>query len=99
MAEKTYEQYMASIEWAERRAARLAIDSRRCRACHHDGSVYGLEVHHATYERLGCEDIERDLITLCAECHHAITESIRRRRYESRPVAPSFVLDMAMWAD
>ena len=79
-----YEQYIQSAEWAAKRALRLAIDSHRCRTCGHNGEVWPLQVHHISYERLGNEDEQNDLITLCASCHEAITGVIRSRRYDSR---------------
>ena len=79
-----YERYMQSAEWAGKRAQRLAIDGHRCRTCGHVGDTWRLEVHHVSYERLGGEDVEKDLITLCASCHEAITGVIRSRRYEGR---------------
>ena len=79
-----YERYMQSAEWAAKRAARLEIDNHRCRTCGHTGEQWPLQVHHVTYERLGNEDVENDLITLCASCHEAITNVIRSRRYEGR---------------
>lgn len=61
----------------------LDRDNHKCQTCL---SVEDLEVHHKTYERLG-DELPEDLITLCRECHHAITEVIRRRRYKNRQVA------------
>jgi len=79
-----YDQYIASAEWAAKRAQRLEIDGHKCRTCGHTGEQWALQVHHVTYERLGGEDVENDLITLCAACHEAITNVIRSRRYEGR---------------
>ena len=79
-----YERYISSAQWAKKRQERLAIDSHRCCTCHHDGSQYRLEVHHATYDRLGDEDVEGDLITLCSQCHDAITNVMRARRDQGK---------------
>jgi len=57
---------MKSIAWRKLRGQILARDSGRCRLCGTGGK--GLEVHHLTYVRLGCEH-EDDLITLCHSCH------------------------------
>ena len=81
-----YERHMRSEAWEAKRQQRLAIDGQRCQTCLHDGTLWRLEVHHKTYERLGDEDVERDLITLCCECHEAITNVIRSRRYDGKPV-------------
>lgn len=77
-----YIKYIQSAEWFEKRDSRLRYDDSKCRTC---GSRVNLEVHHITYERLGDELLE-DLITLCKECHQAITSVIRRRRYNDQPV-------------
>jgi hypothetical protein len=86
-----YERYIASVEWSLKRAERLAVDQNQCQACLHDGSEWRLEIHHKTYERLGHEDVGRDLITLCCQCHEAVTNVIRSRRYAGRPACVEFV--------
>jgi 5-methylcytosine-specific restriction endonuclease McrA len=74
-----YKIYMASNSWRKNPARLLALSNVQghCRVCHDDGP---LEVHHATYERLGCER-ENDLIPLCRNCHHEVTNFLRSRRY------------------
>jgi hypothetical protein len=86
-----YSRYISSAAWGEKRADRLEIDGHACQTCGHDGSQWRLEVHHKTYERLGDEDVQKDLITLCCDCHAAITSVIRERRYADRPILVSFV--------
>ncbi len=81
-----YGRYIASRQWACKRDARKELDSHRCQTCLHDGTVYRLEVHHKTYERFKNEDVEKDLITLCVQCHEAVTNVIRCRRYDGKPV-------------
>ncbi len=63
-----YETYLQSNAWKIKRAARREIDGDRCRGvmCFR---VDGLEVHHSTYERIGDENVETDLITLYRNCH------------------------------
>lgn len=53
----------------------MAFDNWQCGICHSliIGNHY--ETHHLDYSRLGHEDMEHDLITLCITCHkkfHAI---------------------------
>lgn len=60
-----YCEYLATEHWAEVREKALAADRRACRIC---SATNGLNVHHRTYVRLGCED-PLDLITLCSSCH------------------------------
>ena len=83
-----YINYMASNEWRLKRLARLKLDEFTCQTCNE--KEY-LEVHHRTYERLGDENVETDLITLCSECHKAITDLIRRRRYGKRDHKPNLI--------
>lgn len=52
-----------------RREQRLAHDSWRCVFCKQPA----VDVHHASYERVGHEDIENDLRSVCRVCHDAIT--------------------------
>ena len=82
----TYEEYIASATWAEKRAARLVLDGHRCRLCDEAGTNYRLEVHHrpSSYERIPNESIADDLTTVCARCHDPITEAIRGDRYGRR---------------
>lgn len=88
----SYNEHIASHVWQEKRALRLNIDQRMCQTCLHDGSEYQLEVHHKTYERFGAEDVENDLITLCSECHEAITNVIRRRRYKKKDLGCGYIV-------
>ena len=39
-----YHKYISSSPiWAEKREARLKIDGKKCRTCHHDGSQHQLK--------------------------------------------------------
>lgn len=60
-----YDEYLRTPEWAVMREQALERDGRRCRACN---SETKLNVHHRTYARRGCEDLN-DLTTLCQRCH------------------------------
>lgn len=60
-----YEHYMQSDNWQAKRRLRLDADGHRCATCRRPRE---LEIHHLTYDRLGCERIE-DLVTLCTRCH------------------------------
>jgi hypothetical protein len=61
-----YREYLGSVEWQKRRAARLRIDDFRCARCK---ATRRLEVHHLNYDRIGAEDIHSDLVTMCFGCH------------------------------
>lgn len=72
-------EYYSSPEWAKKRSERLKLDDYRCQRC---GFTRALEVHHLNYERLGNEDVSRDLITLCKKCH----DEIEARKETVNPV-------------
>ena len=61
---QNYSEYLATPEWASRRALRLKRDANVCQDC---GEVAS-EVHHLTYEHIGVEELD-DLISLCKRCH------------------------------
>jgi FtsK/SpoIIIE family/FtsK alpha domain len=67
-----YEEYLQTPEWQATRKRILKRDNSQCQGCHGRGIT--LNVHHYTYERLGCER-DTDLVTLCEFCH----EELHRR--------------------
>jgi len=80
----SYQDYLNSNWWRETRKKRLEIDNHQCCLC---GSERYLHVHHLTYERLGKEDVDNDLMTLCEDCHHLVHElmpTLRQPLYEVR---------------
>lgn len=83
---KNYRRYIASEKWrnAPARLAELVASKNHCRICFEKGTAAApLEVHHATYERIGNEALG-DLIALCHECHVGVTSMLRARRYVLR---------------
>jgi len=69
----TYEEYMKSDEWAERKNLYFSTHIRICAAC---GSDKYIDLHHTTYSSKGFEK-DDDLVALCKTCHdqyHAIYE-------------------------
>jgi hypothetical protein len=81
-----YRDYIASNKWRNSPARLHELDAagNRCRICFERATARSpLEVHHATYDRLGCEAIG-DLLTLCHLCHREVTTFLRRRRYHGR---------------
>ena len=76
-----YEQYISSMRWLAKRRRVLDRDGRRCQTCFRVPPEVHLQVHHKTYERLGDEPLNH-LITLCSECHEAVTSVVRWARYE-----------------
>jgi len=75
-----YFQYLQSDHWRKMRYRRLLIDGFQCHECGHGDA---LQVHHKTYERIGKENVDTDLVTLCARCHN---DEHRRQIEEKRPV-------------
>jgi 5-methylcytosine-specific restriction endonuclease McrA len=72
LASMTYEQYLGTRHWRQRRERSLVLADHRCERC---GARSTLQVHHRTYERLG-EELDEDLEVLCDRCHaaeHGIT--------------------------
>lgn len=63
-----YEAYLKSAAWKVKREARLLIDENRCQGCMNCGF---LDVHHKTYQNIGDEDVNNDLVSLCRTCHTA----------------------------
>lgn len=60
-----YLEYLQTPEWQERRKAALKRAGYSCQVCNRRRELH---VHHRTYERRG-EELARDLITLCDDCH------------------------------
>jgi len=63
----SYPEYLQSAHWARMRSIARYRAGWQCQRC---GNEEGrrLDVHHLTYERLGCEE-DTDLIVLCSLCH------------------------------
>ncbi len=62
-----YPEYLKSNHWEIKRRIALLRARHQCQHC---GNKEGrrLDVHHRTYERLGCEAAD-DLVVLCSLCH------------------------------
>lgn len=61
--------YLQSTSWSVLRNYRLDKDNHKCAHC---DSTQQLNVHHITYNNLGNEDPDKDLITLCQQCHNKL---------------------------
>lgn len=71
-----YERYLASPEWAERRAELIGVTGDWCKWCGRPGPSewcgrHALDAHHLTYARFGQESIH-DLALLCRPCHDEV---------------------------
>lgn len=60
-----YQQYLQTDHWQSIRKRELKYADYRCRLCDED---VNLQVHHRTYDRIGCER-PNDVTALCQECH------------------------------
>lgn len=91
------EAYYQSSQWRTKRLERLNHDSHTCQGCGitrqqlADLGWPALQVHHRNagppdyrYPSFGNEALS-DLLTLCAECHDGITNSVRRQRFKLDP--------------
>jgi len=67
---EVYAQYLNSDEWKSRRVQVMARCLGICEACNICDAV---EVHHLTYDHVGCEPLF-DLVGLCVGCHEGITD-------------------------
>jgi predicted HNH restriction endonuclease len=68
--------YQRSAHWQQMRAAVLARDDYRCRAC---DVAEDLHVHHRYYPDDPYAVRVEDLTTLCANCHAAVHRGFRER--------------------
>ena len=82
----SYEAYLKTPEWKNKKKNRLAFDNWQCAICHADIEGDQYETHHLDYSRLGDEDMKHDIITLCRPCHglfHTLWE--QSKKWESTP--------------
>jgi hypothetical protein len=66
MTPKEYRKYLESEAWKKLRVQAIRRAGGRCQLCNVEAR--SLQVHHRTYERIGCELLD-DLTVLCAPCH------------------------------
>jgi len=67
MYNREYESYLRSKKWASKKIEVFGLKGRKCQRCSSEERIH---VHHASYERLGNEDILNDLFVLCDNCHN-----------------------------
>lgn len=65
LARMPYAEYLKTEHWKVYRNEALERAGNRCQLCNSAGLLH---VHHNTYERRG-QELPRDLIALCANCH------------------------------
>jgi 5-methylcytosine-specific restriction endonuclease McrA len=64
---------VASVHYAKLREKILGRDNWRCQIC---GCLKNLDVHHLRRRSALGDDAERNLITLCRECHRVLHGSL-----------------------
>lgn len=62
----SYKEYLKTAHWQHFRQEALKFYRYTCQLC--DGKNRQLDVHHRTYDNLGCETFN-DVIVLCDDCH------------------------------
>lgn len=62
---KSYQEYLASDYWKEKRKWILFVLGNKCSKCESNQDV---QVHHKNYDSVGNENIH-DVILLCRKCH------------------------------
>jgi len=71
--------------YREARAERMKFAGNRCETCKVKAEQYRLECHHASSYAYQLDRLNKlkmkDVIILCNQCHDAITDVTRRRRY------------------
>lgn len=76
VARKNHQDYLKTMAWQEKREEVLKRDDYLCQACLKKRAT---QVHHLTYDHFGAEPLF-DLISVCGECHQAITEMDQKRK-------------------
>ena len=91
-----YQAALKSDHWRELRELVRVETLNRCEAC---GKPWApgrrLELHHLTYERLGCE-LRSDVMFLCPDCH-CIADDQRKEHEDFREHRPGYYRQA--WAD
>ena len=99
MPQNLYDSYMRSDAWKAKRLLVLERDRWQCMTCDciHEGrfTKADLQVHHRHYRNLGNEPLE-DLVSICPECHDAITAVHRRRRFGVAELPPNSFVDVVL---
>lgn len=69
----SYEQYLQSDEWKTKARKRAEIDGYKCCMCNSSGTMNNpLECHHITYRNIYRENVYKDVLTLCRNCHRSV---------------------------
>ncbi len=69
----SYKKYLQTPEWQHMAGTTKKRANYRCQLCNNGDQI--LHAHHRTYERRG-EELPKDLIALCADCHELFHTSM-----------------------
>lgn len=79
MKHDDYMNYLQSDTWKAKVKQRAVIDSYKCCMCESTGTMRNpLETHHITYRNVGHEDVYRDILTVCKNCHISLHITMNR---------------------
>lgn len=68
-----YNEYLKTEEWKAKARKRAEIDGYVCCMCKCTGTMNNpLQTHHITYRNIGHEDVYKDVLTLCRNCHKSV---------------------------
>jgi len=63
-----YIEYLKSDEWKEKRRYLMEVSDWTCSKC----GAKATQLHHVSYENIGNEELDTDVIPLCKDCHDEI---------------------------
>lgn len=69
MRKREYDVYITSPTWSRRKSAFFSKHPKVCSAC---GSKEQIHLHHHTYDRVGGQELDDDLVPLCQSCHNLV---------------------------
>lgn len=79
MKHEDYMNYLQSDAWKAKARQRAAIDDYKCCMCGSAGTMRNpLETHHVTYRHIGHEDVYKDILTVCKNCHQSLHIAMNR---------------------
>jgi len=71
-----YLAYLKSPKWKEKRQQCFKIHGTLCVSC----GERAIHIHHKTYINFTRENVKKDLIPLCVDCHHLIHEVSKEKK-------------------
>src|SRR3990167_10418989 len=80
MKYQSYEAYLNSPEWRDKRQKTLRIQGFKCRAC---GARNRLQVHHSSYKGGWGNEKDHHLVVLCDPDHEGVTAYIAAHKAEA----------------